>query len=255
MGMDGVPVDEKGRWLYPFISWHCPRTQPQFDWWVKNIGAEKTFSHRRQHPLALLHRAAPAVDGRARAGNPEANLQVAVDRGFRQYDAVRARWPPTTPWPHARCSSTSAGWTGRTRSLALSGIDRRLLCASVPQRHAAGRSHGGRGRGHRAGGRHAGGAGRPRLPVRRAAGGRDQAGRDPGRERHLGDRAGLDPRAGADPRGAAHRRDRGGPRRPRSLCHLGRRGLVRHAGVVPQGVRLRGETRGRTAAAAWIGTF
>jgi xylulokinase len=44
MGMDGVPVDEAGRWLYPFISWHCPRTQPQFDWWVEHIGAEKTFS-------------------------------------------------------------------------------------------------------------------------------------------------------------------------------------------------------------------
>lgn len=44
MGMDGVPVDEHGQWLYPFISWHCPRTQPQFDWWSKQITAEKTFS-------------------------------------------------------------------------------------------------------------------------------------------------------------------------------------------------------------------
>ena len=44
MGMDGVPVDEHGQWLYPFISWHCPRTQPQFDWWAKHITAEKTFS-------------------------------------------------------------------------------------------------------------------------------------------------------------------------------------------------------------------
>lgn len=44
MGMDGVPVDENGRWLYPFISWHCPRTEPQHQWWVENIGAEKTFS-------------------------------------------------------------------------------------------------------------------------------------------------------------------------------------------------------------------
>ncbi len=44
MGMDGVPVDEHGRWLYPFISWHCPRTQPQFDWWSSHITAEKTFS-------------------------------------------------------------------------------------------------------------------------------------------------------------------------------------------------------------------
>ena len=26
MGMDGVPIDREGKWLYPFISWHCPRT-------------------------------------------------------------------------------------------------------------------------------------------------------------------------------------------------------------------------------------
>ncbi len=44
MGMDGLPMDERGNWLYPMISWHCPRTQPQFEWWVQNIGAEKTFS-------------------------------------------------------------------------------------------------------------------------------------------------------------------------------------------------------------------
>lgn len=48
MGMDGLPVDEAGQWLYPFISWHCPRTQPQFDWWASptggHIGAAKTFS-------------------------------------------------------------------------------------------------------------------------------------------------------------------------------------------------------------------
>ena len=44
MGMDGVPMTEDGRWLYPFISWHCPRTQPQHQWWLENIGAEKQFS-------------------------------------------------------------------------------------------------------------------------------------------------------------------------------------------------------------------
>ena len=44
MGMDGVPVDEQGRWLYPFISWLCPRTEPQRAWWETTIGAEKTFS-------------------------------------------------------------------------------------------------------------------------------------------------------------------------------------------------------------------
>jgi xylulokinase len=44
MGMDGVPIDADGRWLYPFISWLDPRTAPQLEWWKKNIGAEKVFS-------------------------------------------------------------------------------------------------------------------------------------------------------------------------------------------------------------------
>ena len=44
MGMDGVPIDEDGKWLYPFISWLCPRTEPQRQWWEKTIGARKTFS-------------------------------------------------------------------------------------------------------------------------------------------------------------------------------------------------------------------
>ena len=43
MGMDGVPVDKEGRWLYPFISWHCPRTVSQQKWWIENIGAQKQF--------------------------------------------------------------------------------------------------------------------------------------------------------------------------------------------------------------------
>ena len=44
MGMDGVPLDAAGRWLYPFISWHCPRTEPQYKWWLENIGAERQFA-------------------------------------------------------------------------------------------------------------------------------------------------------------------------------------------------------------------
>ena len=43
MGMDGVPVDEQGNWLYPFISWHDPRTEAQLHWWEERIGAEKSF--------------------------------------------------------------------------------------------------------------------------------------------------------------------------------------------------------------------
>ncbi len=43
MGMDGVPVDAKGQWLYPFISWHCPRTIPQQKWWIEHVGADRQF--------------------------------------------------------------------------------------------------------------------------------------------------------------------------------------------------------------------
>ena len=44
MGMDGLPIDEDGRWLYPLISWHDPRTGPQLQWWKEQITAEKVFS-------------------------------------------------------------------------------------------------------------------------------------------------------------------------------------------------------------------
>ncbi len=44
MGMDGVPIAPDGSWLYPFISWHCPRTLPQQRWWQEAIGPEKQFS-------------------------------------------------------------------------------------------------------------------------------------------------------------------------------------------------------------------
>ena len=43
MGMDGVPIDGDGKWLYPFISWHDTRTTPQLKWWQENIGADKSF--------------------------------------------------------------------------------------------------------------------------------------------------------------------------------------------------------------------
>ncbi len=44
MGMDGLPVAGDGRWLYPLISWHDPRTQPQYEWWVEHITAERSYT-------------------------------------------------------------------------------------------------------------------------------------------------------------------------------------------------------------------
>jgi len=44
LGMDGVPLDQNGRWLYPFISWQCTRTEPQSRAFSQKFGAEKIFS-------------------------------------------------------------------------------------------------------------------------------------------------------------------------------------------------------------------
>jgi xylulokinase len=44
LGMDGVPLDKNGNWLYPFISWQCTRTEPQSRAFRNKVGAEKIFS-------------------------------------------------------------------------------------------------------------------------------------------------------------------------------------------------------------------
>ncbi len=44
LGADAVPLDAHGEPVYPFINWICTRTTPQYDWWLKNIGLEKTFN-------------------------------------------------------------------------------------------------------------------------------------------------------------------------------------------------------------------
>jgi sugar (pentulose or hexulose) kinase len=44
MGMDGLPIDKDGQWLYPLISWHCPRTEPQFRWWMEHVGPQRQFA-------------------------------------------------------------------------------------------------------------------------------------------------------------------------------------------------------------------
>ena len=57
-GMDGVPVDKNGKWLYPFISWHCPRTEEQCNKWSNFIGAENIFmiSGKQVMPIDTVYR-------------------------------------------------------------------------------------------------------------------------------------------------------------------------------------------------------
>jgi xylulokinase len=43
LGADAVPLDGYGDPVYPFINWLCTRTTPQFEWWLEQVGLEKTF--------------------------------------------------------------------------------------------------------------------------------------------------------------------------------------------------------------------
>jgi len=47
---DGVPIDKKGNWIYPFISWHDSRTIEQVEWLKKNINFEEIYLINGQRP-------------------------------------------------------------------------------------------------------------------------------------------------------------------------------------------------------------
>ncbi len=131
MGMDGVPVDAEGRWLYPFISWHCPRTQPQFDWWVGNIGAQKTFAiggntlWRFSTALRLLWMA-----------EHEPEILARTDKWLLIEDFVNFMLcgRQATDYTMASCTllfdQRRLNWSNEM--LGLSGIERRLLCDAFP---------------------------------------------------------------------------------------------------------------------------
>ena len=53
MGMDAVPIDEKGKWLYPFISWHCPRTEPQSRAFSERVGPKTIFNIAGKQVLTI----------------------------------------------------------------------------------------------------------------------------------------------------------------------------------------------------------
>lgn len=131
MGMDGVPVDENGHWLYPFISWHCPRTQPQFDWWSQHITAGKTFSiggntlWRFSTALRLLWMA-----------EHEPEILRRTDKWLLIEDYVNLMLcgRMATDYTMASCTllfdQRRLAWSDEM--LGLSGIDRRLLADPYP---------------------------------------------------------------------------------------------------------------------------
>ncbi|MBE7553886.1 MAG: hypothetical protein HS126_22705 [Anaerolineales bacterium] len=131
MGMDGVPVDEAGRWLYPFISWHDPRTEPQLRWWQEHIGAEKGFSiggntlWRFNTALRLLWMA-----------EHEPEILARTDKWLLIEDFLNFMLcgRKATDYTMASCTllfdQRKLDWSEEV--LALAGIKRRLLCDAYP---------------------------------------------------------------------------------------------------------------------------
>lgn len=131
MGMDGVPVDAEGKWLYPFISWHDPRTAPQLQWWEENIGAERTFSiggntlWRFNTALRLLWMAEHEPEILARTD------KWLLIEDFLNFMLCGRR---ATDYTMASCTllfdQRRLDWSDEI--LKLAGIERRLLCDAYP---------------------------------------------------------------------------------------------------------------------------
>jgi xylulokinase len=131
MGMDGVPIDEQGNWLYPFISWHDPRTAPQLDWWIKNIGPERSFGvgggtlWRFNTALRLLWMTEHEPDILARTH------KWLLIEDFLNYMLCGAL---ATDYTMASCTllfdQTTRDWSDEL--LTATGIDRNLLCDAHP---------------------------------------------------------------------------------------------------------------------------
>ena len=131
MGMDGVPVDAGGRWLYPFISWHDPRTQPQLRWWQECIGAEKVFSIGG-NPLWHINSALRILWIKEN----EPQVFARADKWLLIEDFLNFLLcgRQVTDYSMASCTllfdQRRLAWSDEL--LRLSGIDRRLLCEALP---------------------------------------------------------------------------------------------------------------------------
>lgn len=52
-GMDGLPLRRDGLPLYPMISWHCPRTIPQYEAFLRKVGEENIFRRTGKRAMAI----------------------------------------------------------------------------------------------------------------------------------------------------------------------------------------------------------
>ena len=140
MGMDGVPMDKEGRWLYPFISWHCPRTAPQHAWWLEHVGAEKQF--------AISGNQLWAINSALRILWMRENEPAVLDKTDKWLlieDFVNFMLCGVRATDYSMASNTLL-FDQRTRRysdelLRLSGVERRWLCDPLPSGTPLGEVH------------------------------------------------------------------------------------------------------------------
>ena len=131
MGMDGLPVDDRGQWLYPFISWLDPRTAPQFEWWKRNITVEKGFSIGG-NPLWPINSALRMLWMREN----EPQVFARADKWLLIEDFLNFMLcgRQATDYSMASCTALfdQRTLTWSDELLRLSSIERRLLCDAFP---------------------------------------------------------------------------------------------------------------------------
>ncbi len=140
MGMDGVPIDKDGKWLYPFISWHCPRTAPQHQWWLEHISAAKQFSITG-NPVWTINTALRLLWMREH----EPAILDKTDKWLLIEDFLNFQLCGERATDYSMASNTLL-FDQRTRTysdelLKLSGIERRLLCEPRPSGTLLGKVH------------------------------------------------------------------------------------------------------------------
>lgn len=140
MGMDGVPIDKDGSWLYPFISWHCPRTIPQQQWWLDHIGAERQFT-LTGNPVWHINTALRLLWMREH----EPEILDRTDKWLLIEDFVNFMLCGVHATDYSMASNTLL-FDQQTRTwsdelLGLSSIDRNLLCDPQPSGTVIGQIH------------------------------------------------------------------------------------------------------------------
>jgi xylulokinase len=140
MGMDGLPVDEQGEALYPFISWHDPRTQPQHRWWLEHIGAEKVFSIGG-NPLWPINSALRILW--MAENEPEILRRTHKWLLIEDFVNFMLCGRQVTDFSMASCTllfdQRTLRWSDEL--IELSGIDRHLLCEALPSGTLVGEVH------------------------------------------------------------------------------------------------------------------